>query len=75
MDLKAGTPIEEITIDRVFLGSCTNSRIEDLRSAARVVIGHHVHPHVRAMVVPGSQQVKAQAEREGLRSHLPRGGI
>ena len=66
MDLKAGTPIEEIAIDRVFLGSCTNSRIEDLRAAAKVVQGYHVHPHVRAMVVPGSQQVKAQAEREGL---------
>ncbi len=66
MDLRAGTPIEEITIDRVFLGSCTNARIEDLRAAARVVAGYHVHANVRAMVVPGSQQVKAQAEREGL---------
>ena len=66
MDLKAGTLMEEIAIDRVFLGSCTNSRIEDLRAAAKVVQGYHVHPHVRAMVVPGSQQVKAQAEREGL---------
>jgi 3-isopropylmalate/(R)-2-methylmalate dehydratase large subunit len=66
MDLKAGTPMEEIAIDRVFLGSCTNSRIEDLRAAAKVVTGYHVHPQVRAMVVPGSQQVKAQAEREGL---------
>ncbi len=66
MNLKAGTPIEEITIDRVFLGSCTNARIEDLRAAARVIAGYQVHPNVRAMVVPGSQQVKAQAEREGL---------
>ena len=66
MDLKPGTPIEEIAVDRVFLGSCTNSRIEDLRAAAKVVQGYHVHPNVRAMVVPGSQQVKAQAEREGL---------
>ena len=66
MDLQAGTPIEEITIDRVFLGSCTNARIEDLRAAARVVAGYQVHAGVRAMVVPGSQQVKAQAEREGL---------
>jgi 3-isopropylmalate/(R)-2-methylmalate dehydratase large subunit len=66
MDLKAGTPIEEITIDRVFIGSCTNSRIEDLRAAAKVAAGHHVHASVRAMVVPGSQQVKAQAEHEGL---------
>ena len=66
MNLKAGTPIEEVSIDRVFIGSCTNSRIEDLRAAAKVVVGHHVHPNVRAMVVPGSQQVKAQAESEGL---------
>jgi 3-isopropylmalate/(R)-2-methylmalate dehydratase large subunit len=66
MDLRAGTPIEEITIDRVFIGSCTNARIEDLRAAAKVVAGYTVHAHVGAMVVPGSQQVKAQAEREGL---------
>jgi 3-isopropylmalate/(R)-2-methylmalate dehydratase large subunit len=66
MNLKAGTPIEEITIDRVFIGSCTNARIEDLRAAAKVVAGYHVHPNVGAMVVPGSQQVKAQAQREGL---------
>jgi 3-isopropylmalate/(R)-2-methylmalate dehydratase large subunit len=66
MALTPGTPIEEITIDRVFIGSCTNSRIEDLRAAAKVVVGHHVNPKVRAMVVPGSQRVKAQAESEGL---------
>jgi 3-isopropylmalate/(R)-2-methylmalate dehydratase large subunit len=66
MGLKAGTPIEEIAVDRVFLGSCTNSRIEDLRAAAKVVAGHRVNPRVRAMVVPGSHQVKAQAEKEGL---------
>jgi len=66
MNLKAGTPIEDVTIDRVFIGSCTNSRIEDLRAAAKVVSGYHVHKNVRAMVVPGSQQVKAQAEHEGL---------
>ena len=66
MALTPGTPIEEITIDRVFLGSCTNARIEDLRAAAKVLAGYTVHPKVRAMVVPGSQQVKAQAEREGL---------
>ena len=59
-------PIEDIAIDRVFIGSCTNSRIEDLRAAAKVVTGYHVHSHVRAMVVPGSQPVKAQAEQEGL---------
>src|ERR1700744_6332119 len=66
MDLKPGVSIEDIPIDRVFLGSCTNSRIEDLRAAAKVVTGYHVNSHVRAMVVPGSHQVKAQAEKEGL---------
>lgn len=66
MDLKPGTPIEEVTINRAFLGSCTNSRIEDLRAAAKVVTGYHVHPSVSAMVVPGSHLVKEQAEREGL---------
>jgi 3-isopropylmalate/(R)-2-methylmalate dehydratase large subunit len=66
MDLQAGTAIEDVVIDRVFIGSCTNSRIEDLRAAAKVVTGYHIHSNVRAMVVPGSQQVKAQAEREGL---------
>ena len=66
MALTPGTPIEEVAIDRVFIGSCTNSRIEDLRAAAKVVAGHHVNPNVRAMVVPGSQKVKAQAESEGL---------
>ena len=66
MDLKPGTPIEQIHIDRVFLGSCTNARIEDLRAAAKVVSGYHVATTVRAMVVPGSQHVKAQAEQEGL---------
>ena len=66
MDLKAGTPFEEIEIDRVFIGSCTNGRIEDLRAAAKIAAGHKVSTHVSAMVVPGSQQVKAQAEKEGL---------
>ena len=66
MGLEPGTPITEIKIDRVFIGSCTNSRIEDLRAAAAVVRGKKVAPTVRAMVVPGSQQVKAQAEAEGL---------
>ncbi|HUX44629.1 MAG TPA: 3-isopropylmalate dehydratase large subunit [Terracidiphilus sp.] len=66
MDLKAGTPLEEIVIDRVFIGSCTNGRIEDLRAAARIAAGHKVSSHVSAMVVPGSQQVKEQAESEGL---------
>jgi 3-isopropylmalate/(R)-2-methylmalate dehydratase large subunit len=66
MALEPGTPIEEIAIDRVFIGSCTNSRIGDLRAAAEVVAGRKVASSVNAMVVPGSQQVKAQAEAEGL---------
>jgi 3-isopropylmalate/(R)-2-methylmalate dehydratase large subunit len=66
MGLAGGTPIEEITLDRVFIGSCTNSRIGDLRAAAEMVGGRTVADGVYAMVVPGSQQVKAQAEAEGL---------
>ena len=66
MDLQPHTPITEIPIDRVFFGSCTNSRIEDLRAAAEIVRGHQVHPNVAAMVVPGSTLVKMQAEQEGL---------
>jgi 3-isopropylmalate/(R)-2-methylmalate dehydratase large subunit len=66
MDLKPGTPVEEISVDCVFLGSCTNARIEDLRAAAEIVRGHRVATTVRAMVVPGSQLVKRQAEAEGL---------
>ncbi len=66
MDLKAGTPLAEIAIDRVFIGSCTNGRIEDLRAAAKIAAGHKVSSHVSAMVVPGSQAVKSQAEQEGL---------
>jgi 3-isopropylmalate/(R)-2-methylmalate dehydratase large subunit len=66
MGLRAGTPIQEIAIDRVFIGSCTNSRIGDLRAAAEVAHGRKVAKGVSAMVVPGSQQVKAQAEAEGL---------
>ncbi len=66
MDLEPGIAMEEIRLDRVFIGSCTNSRIGDLRAAAAVVKGRRVHPDVHAMVVPGSQQVKAQAEAEGL---------
>src|SRR5436190_616116 len=66
MGLTAGTPMREIRVDRVFLGSCTNARIEDLRAAADVVRGRQVSGDVRAMVVPGSAQIKAQAEREGL---------
>ncbi|MGO9487657.1 MAG: 3-isopropylmalate dehydratase large subunit [Solirubrobacteraceae bacterium] len=66
MDLQPGTPIQEIAVDRVFIGSCTNSRIGDLRAAAQVVAGKRVAGSVNAMVVPGSQQVRAQAEAEGL---------
>ena len=66
MALEPGTPIEEIPVDRVFIGSCTNSRIGDLRAAAEVIAGRTVADTVSAMVVPGSQQVKAQAEAEGL---------
>ena len=66
MGLRPGTPLAGLPVERVFLGSCTNARIEDLRSAARIVRGHRVAEGVRAMVVPGSQRVKAAAEREGL---------
>jgi len=66
MGLQPGTKIEDIAIDRVFIGSCTNSRLEDLRAAARVAKGYRVNPKVRAMVVPGSQSVKHAAEQEGL---------
>ena len=66
MALQPGISIQDIHIDRVFIGSCTNARLEDLRMAARVVAGRTVHAGVRAMVVPGSQQVKVAAEREGI---------
>jgi 3-isopropylmalate/(R)-2-methylmalate dehydratase large subunit len=66
MALEPGTALRDITIDRVFIGSCTNARIEDLRAAAAVVDGRHVASSVRAMVVPGSAKVKLQAEAEGL---------
>ena len=66
MDLQPGTPIQELRLDRVFIGSCTNSRLEDLRQAARYVRGRAVASGVGALVVPGSQEVKRQAEAEGL---------
>jgi 3-isopropylmalate/(R)-2-methylmalate dehydratase large subunit len=66
MDLEPGTPIRDIAVDRVFIGSCTNARIEDLRLAAEIVAGRRVAEGVRAMVVPGSAAVKRQAEAEGL---------
>jgi 3-isopropylmalate/(R)-2-methylmalate dehydratase large subunit len=66
MGLAAGTPMRDIAVDTVFIGSCTNGRIEDLRAAAGVAAGRHVRTGMRAMVVPGSYQVKQQAESEGL---------
>ena len=66
MGLKAGVPLTEVSIQRVFIGSCTNARIEDLRAAAQVVKGYKVSDKVYAMVVPGSGQVKRQAEAEGI---------
>ena len=66
MDLKPGTPLRDIKIDTVFLGSCTNARIEDLRAAAEVIKGKTIHPEIRMMVVPSSAMVKQQAEEEGL---------
>ena len=75
MGLEPGLPIQEIKLDRVFIGSCTNSRIGDLREAASVVDGRRVAPDVYAMVVPGSQQVKFQAEQEGLDEVFRRAGF
>ncbi|MDQ6775327.1 MAG: 3-isopropylmalate dehydratase large subunit [Actinomycetota bacterium] len=75
MGLRAGTAVQEIALDRVFIGSCTNSRIGDLRAAAEVIDGRRVADSVYAMVVPGSQQVKAQAEREGLDEVFRRAGF
>jgi 3-isopropylmalate/(R)-2-methylmalate dehydratase large subunit len=66
MGLKPGEKLEGLKVDRVFIGSCTNSRIEDLRAAAEIAKGKHVAAGVRAMVVPGSGLVRAQAEDEGL---------
>ena len=75
MDLEPGMPITDIQIDRVFIGSCTNARIEDLRAAAAIVQGHTVADTVNAMVVPGSGLVKLQAEREGLDLILKEAGF
>jgi 3-isopropylmalate/(R)-2-methylmalate dehydratase large subunit len=66
MGLQAGQPIQDIRVEVVFIGSCTNSRIEDLRAAARVLRGRRVAPGVQVLVVPGSHTVREQAEREGL---------
>jgi 3-isopropylmalate/(R)-2-methylmalate dehydratase large subunit len=75
MALEPGTAMEAISIDRVFIGSCTNARLEDLRLAAGVVQGQRVHPKVRAMVVPGSVSVKRQAEVEGLDAIFKQAGF
>lgn len=75
MNLDAGTRMTDLTIDRVFIGSCTNARIEDLREAAQVVRGHQVNSRVGAMVVPGSGQVKLQAEQEGLHDIFSEAGF
>lgn len=66
MGLTAGTPLREVAVDTVFVGSCTNGRIEDLRAAAEVIKGRHVAESVRMLVVPGSARVRLQAEGEGL---------
>lgn len=75
MDLKPGTPIKGLKIDKVFLGSCTNGRIEDLRAAADIIKGKNVHAHVRAIVVPGSGRVRRQAEKEGLDKIFTKAGF
>ena len=75
MGLTAGTPMTDIEIDKVFIGSCTNGRIEDLREVARVVEGHKIAPNVHAMVVPGSGLVKSQAEKEGIADILKEAGF
>ena len=75
MGLAPGTPVREIKLDRVFIGSCTNSRIEDLRAAAEVIRGRRVDSEVHAMVVPGSQPIKRQAEAEGLDEIFKRAGF
>jgi 3-isopropylmalate/(R)-2-methylmalate dehydratase large subunit len=66
MGLKGGEKITDITLDRIFIGSCTNGRIEDLRAVAKIVEGRHINENLSAMIVPGSGLVKAQAEAEGL---------
>jgi 3-isopropylmalate/(R)-2-methylmalate dehydratase large subunit len=75
MDLAPGTPLVDVAIDKVFIGSCTNARLDDLRVAARVVDGHRVADGVQAIVVPGSAQVKRAAEDEGLRDVFERAGF
>jgi 3-isopropylmalate/(R)-2-methylmalate dehydratase large subunit len=75
MDLRPGTPMQDIKIDRIFVGACTNARLEDLRAAAEVVRGRKVHPDVYAMVVPGSAKIKKEAEEEGLDAIFTEAGL
>lgn len=75
MDLQPGVPLTEVKLDRVFIGSCTNGRIEDLRAAAKVLSGYKIADHVHAMVVPGSGVVKQQAESEGLHEVFKQAGF
>jgi 3-isopropylmalate/(R)-2-methylmalate dehydratase large subunit len=75
MALEPGTTMTDVKLDRVFIGSCTNSRIGDLRAAASMLDGHRVHPDVRAMVVPGSEQVRREAEAEGLHERFIEAGF
>jgi len=75
MGLVPGTAIRDITVDTVFIGSCTNGRLEDLRAAAEVARGRRVSPGVRALVVPGSARVKAEAEAEGLDKYFTDAGF
>jgi 3-isopropylmalate/(R)-2-methylmalate dehydratase large subunit len=74
IDLRPGTPLRDIRVDTVFIGSCTNGRIEDLRSAAEVLRGRRVAEGVTMLVVPGSMRVREQAEREGLGGIFTRAG-
>jgi 3-isopropylmalate/(R)-2-methylmalate dehydratase large subunit len=75
MGLEPGTAIRDVPVDVVFIGSCTNGRLEDLRAAAEVLRGRHVRAGVRALVVPGSARVKAEAEAEGLDRHFTQAGF
>jgi 3-isopropylmalate/(R)-2-methylmalate dehydratase large subunit len=75
MGIEPGTRVEDVPVDRVFIGSCTNARLEDLRAAAKVLKGYKVARTVRAMVVPGSQAVKREAESEGLDSIFREAGF
>ena len=75
MGLEPGTPLQSLALEKVFIGSCTNGRIEDLRAAAAIAQGRKVHADVHALVVPGSAQVKRQAEAEGLDHDIQRGRV